>query len=50
MLFKFGKFWRTLSWIIGSWTFYGIFGFEFTVITLLALIAVFNIKDKANYI
>jgi len=50
MLFKFGKFWKTLSWIIGSWIFYGTFDFEFTVITLLALIAAFNTKAKANYI
>ena len=24
MLFKFGKFWKTLSLILGSWVFYGI--------------------------
>ena len=38
MLFKFGKFWKTLSLVVVSWIFYGIFGFEFTAITLLSLI------------
>ena len=42
MLFKFGKFWQTLSLILGSWIFYAIWGFEMTTITLLALLVAKN--------
>jgi hypothetical protein len=45
MLFKFGKFWKTMSLLIGSWIFYGIFGFEFTTITLLAWILSLKLQD-----
>jgi hypothetical protein len=36
MLYRFDEFWKTLFFLIGSWVIYGIFGFEFTIITLLA--------------
>ena len=49
MLFKFGKFWKTLFLILGSWIFYGIFNFEFTVITLLALIVSFHLKEQNKF-
>ena len=42
MLFKFGTFWKSLTIIVSSWVFYGIFGFEFTAITLLAAILAVN--------
>ncbi len=38
MLFHFGKFWKTLFFILGAWGFYLIFDFELTAVTLLALI------------
>lgn len=38
MLFKFGKFWKLLAIVVGSWIFYGIWGFEMTTITLIALL------------
>jgi hypothetical protein len=50
MLFKFGKFWKSISFIIGAWIIYGLFDFEFTVITLLALIVTYNFKDHTKYI
>ena len=50
MLFKFGKFWKTLSLVVGSWIFYGIFGFEFTVITFLAIITAFNVNEKLKFL
>tara|TARA_R110000824_G_scaffold252961_2_gene441804 strand:+ start:1260 stop:1412 length:153 start_codon:yes stop_codon:yes gene_type:complete len=50
MLFKFGKFWKTLSLILGSWVFYGIWEFDLTVITLLALIVANNLKDSKKLI
>jgi len=45
MLFKFGTFWKTISLIVGSWIMYGIWDFEFTAITLLALLVAQNFKD-----
>jgi|TARA_R110002110_G_scaffold102584_4_gene259793 hypothetical protein len=45
MLFKFGKFWQTIALVIGVWIFYGIWGFEFTTITLLSLIFASTLKN-----
>jgi hypothetical protein len=50
MLFEFGKFWKSASFIIGAWIFYGFFSFEFTVITLLALIVTCNFKNHTKFI
>ena len=44
MLFKFGTFWQTFSVVLGAWIFYGIWDFEFTVVTLLAVLLSFNLK------
>lgn len=38
MLFEFNKFWSGLLLSIGAWLMYGVWGFELTSITLLALI------------
>ena len=38
MLFTFNKFWKTLLILISSWLFYGLGGYEFTLVTLVALI------------
>jgi hypothetical protein len=40
MLFEFNKFWLTLLTVVGSWIFYGLWGFELTTVTLLSLILV----------
>jgi hypothetical protein len=40
MLFTFGKFWKTLLILSGAWALYGVVGYEFTVISLLALILI----------
>jgi len=50
MLFKFGAFWRTIGVVIGSWIFFGIWGFEFTAITLLACILGTSIKESVKFI
>jgi|TARA_R110000824_G_C15183754_1_gene674024 hypothetical protein len=50
MLFKFGKFWKTLSLILGSWIIYGIFGFEFTAITLLSLIIAIHFNESQKFL
>jgi len=38
MLFEFNNFWKGLACVVGFWTFYGIWGFELSVVTLLSLI------------
>ena len=50
MLFKFGKFWKTLSLVVVSWIFYGIFGFEFTAITFLSLIVAVHLNETEKFI
>jgi len=38
MLFKFNFFWKFLLSILCGWIFYGFFGYEFSVITLLSIL------------
>jgi len=45
MLFTFGYFWKTLLTVVGAWGLYGLIGFEFTVITILALILTTQYKN-----
>lgn len=44
MLFSFNYFWKALLVIVGSWLFYGLWGFEFTVVTQIALLVAFHFK------
>jgi len=44
MLFAFNYFWKSLLVIMGAWSLYGVFGYEFAVITLLAILVAFNLK------
>ncbi len=46
MLFKFGKFWKTILFLIGSWTVYGLCGTEFTLVTLLSLLCAQKFEDS----
>jgi|ETNvirenome_6_85_1030632.scaffolds.fasta_scaffold31465_4 hypothetical protein len=46
MLFKFGKFWETTLAIAAAWILYAITDFEFTVITLLAILIVVRYSTK----
>ena len=46
MLFKFGKIWQTTAILIGSWILYGIWDFEFTAVTLLALIIALKLQNQ----
>ena len=48
MLFKFGKFWKTVVFVACSWICYGIWGFELTTITILSLIVANNFKDSTK--
>jgi len=47
MLFTYNKFWKTLSALGMSWIVYGIFGYEFTAITLLVLLVAQNFADES---
>ena len=40
MFYTFNSFWSSLLILLGSWGVYGIFGFEFCAITLLALMLI----------
>jgi hypothetical protein len=46
MLFKFGMFWKTALSVFLSWTAYVLLGFEFTLISMLAILIVIITKDK----
>ena len=48
MLFRFGKFWKTLFFVLFSWGTYVAFGYEFTLVTILALIYAKNFKDETG--
>jgi len=45
MLFKFGAFWKTITIVLAAWISYGIWDFEFTTVTLLALILTLKLHD-----
>ncbi len=46
MLFEFNKVWKTLLVILGAWTVFAIWGFEFTAITLLATLVGTQLHKK----
>jgi len=47
MLFTFGYFWKVLLTVVGVWALYGLLGFEFTAITVLALILTAQYKSTS---
>ncbi len=42
MLFTFNSFWKSLISLVFFWIIYVVWGFEFTIVTLLALILAKN--------
>jgi len=38
MLFEFNNFWKSVLLLITTWIVFGLWGYEFTTITLLALL------------
>jgi len=46
MLFKFGTFWKLVVAGFLSWTSWAFLGFEFTILTMLAIITVLLSQDK----
>ena len=49
MLFEFGFFWKLIILMILAWVSYGVWGFEFTAISILAAILATQAK-KTNYL
>ena len=49
MLFEFSYFWKLMLLMILSWVSFGIWGFEFTMVTLLAVILAV-VSKKTNYL
>jgi hypothetical protein len=45
MLFTFNKFWKSLFFLVVTWISYGIWGFEFTAVTLLSIACILQLKD-----
>jgi len=45
MLFKFGIFWKGILTLLLSWGFYGLFGFEMTIVTLLTVLIIKTLKQ-----
>jgi len=37
MLISFNNFWLFAVTLFGTWAFYGLFGFDFTIVTVLAI-------------
>ena len=50
MLFTFNKFWKTLLCTTIAWAAYAVWGYEFTVITLLSLILCAKLNDTRHLV
>ena len=50
MFFTFSYFWKFLLLLISSWVFYGFFGYEITMITLLASLVGTKLKSTKHLI
>ena len=48
MLFTFNRFWKTLLCTMAAWISYGVWGYEFTVVSLLALILCSKLSDSEH--
>jgi len=48
MLFAFNIFWKTILFLVASWTTWALLGYEFTAITLLALLVARGFKNNSS--
>jgi hypothetical protein len=46
MLFAFDNIWKSILVLAGSWAIYGLCGYEFTVVTLLAVLSINAINSR----
>jgi hypothetical protein len=49
MLFEFNFFWKFAGVMLLTWGFYGLWGFEFTLITLIGVILVLLTKKRSYF-
>ena len=50
MLFEFNRFWKSVLVLIGTWALYGLTGYEFTMVTLLATLLATKLNDTSHII
>jgi len=50
MLFTFNYFWKFLICLVGTWIFYGFFGYEVTMVTLMSMLVAFKLKSTNHVI
>ena len=50
MLFEFNRFWKSVLLLVGTWTLYGVAGYEFTVVTLLTALLATKLSNTSHVI
>ena len=50
MLFEFNRFWKSVLVLIGTWALYGLTGYEFTMVTLLATLLAAKLNNTSHII
>jgi len=50
MLFEFNRFWKSVLVLIGTWALYGLTGYEFTMVTLLAALLTTKLNATSHII
>ena len=45
MLFTFNYFWTFVISLVGAWVLYGLCGFDFTIVTIVACILALNLRE-----
>ena len=50
MLFEFNRFWKSILVLVGTWALYGLTGYEFTMVTLLATLLATKLNDTSHII
>ena len=50
MLFEFNRFWKSVLVLIGTWILYGLAGYEFTMVTLLAALLTTKLNATSHII
>jgi hypothetical protein len=48
MLFSFNYIWKSILILAGSWAIYGLCGFEFTIVTLMAVLLALKFKTSTH--
>jgi len=46
MLFTYNGFWKSFVFVIASWSLYVVFGFEFTIVSLLSIMCINQVLNN----